>query len=182
MGGSTGANFAVLSLLTLKKLCTLERLLTLVPQVSSLITDLEVTLTVRIKTSRVFMRASRTDQRSLPGLIPLRYQVEEMLHRLANANVNIVPFTIGITSETALLPLRAALLLFDYIPASYNTPESRALLPERMDVGVEIASTTRLMGRPETRHVLGGDDLQFAVNHSGIENVLVDVLGMELDR
>jgi hypothetical protein len=105
-----------------------------------------------------------------------------MLQGLANANVEIRPFSIGITAETALLPDRTPLLLLEYIPAAYNNPEAASLLPERLYVGVETDTAEKLIGRPETRQVLGGDDMRYAVNSTGAEEVSIDVFGLEQMR
>ncbi|KAJ9110399.1 hypothetical protein QFC22_006743 [Naganishia vaughanmartiniae] len=164
-----------------KWLSTVEKLLMLAPQISATITDLEVIITVRFNSSGVFTRAPTTDASSLPGLSPVRHEVVEMLHRVAKANIKIIPFSIGITSETTLLLVSTTLFRCDYISALYNTPEASGLLPKRMHVG-DMAKTTRLVGPPETRRILGGDDLRSAVNHAGIEDVYVDVVGMEQMR
>lgn len=171
--------FVLVILLTWKQLSILERLLMIVPQISSTITDLEITMTVRMNSSEVFTRAPTTDTPTLPGLIPLRNEAVEMLNRIANANIKTVPFTISITAETTPLLVRTPLLLLEYIPASYNTPQASALLPKRMALAIETARSTSFMGSPETRRVLGEDDLRFAANYEGIRDAYMDVVGME---
>jgi hypothetical protein len=163
MGTSIGTTFVLVPLLIWKQLSTLETLLMLAPQISSTITDLEVVMTVRLDSSTIFTHDTTTNAPSLPELIPLRNQVVEMLHKIAKANIKIVPFTISIASESTLLPVRTTLFLCGYVPASYNTPEASDTLPERMHVEEETARTTSLWGPLETRGVLGGDDLRYVV-------------------
>jgi hypothetical protein len=82
-------------------------------------------------------------------------------------------------SDCGLLPMSSTIFLLEYIPQSYNTPKGRKLLPERMRSMVDPKTAAKLMGAPETRKVLGGDDLRFAVNDQGILDMFVDVVGME---
>jgi hypothetical protein len=161
------------------QLSALEKLLILAPRVSSSITDIEVRLTVHIKNSKVFSHAPETDEPILPGLIPLRSRVCDMLRRLANTKVEIRPFTIAIASETAFSALRRPLLFWDYIPAFYNTSRGAALLPERMHLNVEKDIASKYIGAPETRRVLGGDDLRYALNRLGVQQTFLDVLQLE---
>lgn len=56
------------------------------------------------------------------------------------------------------------------------------LLPERLRVGAETDAAKRVMGGPEAREVIGGDDMRYALGSPGVEEVFLDVLGMEQMR
>jgi hypothetical protein len=111
---------------------------------------------------------------TLSGLIPLQNQVCELLQRLADAEVKITPFTVAVTAAGAVLPVSPTLLLLDYVPREYNTEEGRSRLPNRMQ-GVDAPSSL-------TSEVIGGDELRFAVNSEGLEDIFIDVVGVETMR
>lgn len=85
-----------------------------------------------------------------------------------------MPFSIAITSVAAVLPVSPTLFLLDYIPKEYNTPEERKLLPKRMQ---DVETPTFLKSEP-----VGGDELRFAVNLAGLDDIYVDVIGVESIR
>lgn len=156
----------------LAQLPALERLLTLAPRLSPKLEDLEINLNIRINRSSVFN--GTTNDPTLPGLIPLQDQVRELLRQLADAKVEIKPFTIAVIAVAAVLPVSPTLLLLDYIPKEYNTTEGKERLPKRMQ-GVDTPTSLK-------SEVIGGDELRFAVNVHGLEDIFVDVLGVETMR
>lgn len=163
------------------QLPTLEKFLTLVPGLSSTLIDVEIVFNVRIGNSRVFVEREDAEP-DLSGLIPVRNQLVELLRKLSDATVELRPFTIVLISDCGLLALSSTIFLIEYIPQKYNTPKGRKLLPKRMRSLVDPKTAAKLMGTPEARKVLGGDDLRFAVNDQGILDMFVDVLGTERFR
>lgn len=88
--------------------------------------------------------------------------------------MEIKPFTIAVTAQAAVLPISRTLLLLDYIPKEYNTDEGNERLPKRMQKGNTPTSIKF--------EVIVGDELRFAVNDHGLEDIFVDLLGVETMR
>lgn len=164
------------------QLSVLVKLLTLAPQISPVLTDIEITICIKANNSKVFTRSPTTDEVSLAGLVPTREQVLDALRQLAasQGRENLLPFTFQIMAESSLLPMATCFMVLEYIPATYiATPEKRQTLPERMLDVPESLAKRPLSGR----EALGeGDDLRFAINHAGVEDLYVDVLSMETVR
>jgi hypothetical protein len=142
---------------------------------SSTVENIEMILAIRINRSRAFSRAPRTASPILPGLILPRSQIVELLQKLAKERVKIMPFTILINAQPGQLPLSSSICHLEYLPASYNTPEGRALIPKQLQVDVEPMAAPSLASGPNSGPVLGGDDLRWTMNVAGVEQTFLDV-------
>jgi hypothetical protein len=141
------------------------------------LTDLEISLKIRIGNPSVFT-PTRNGGPSLPGLVPLRQHVVQLLRRLSNAKVEIPPFSVGISSDDQRLIFRGTLLVLEYIPRKYNTADKRKDLPQRLRTE-DTPELSQLLGPPESRQVLGGDDLRFCLDQGGLEDTFINVLRSE---
>jgi hypothetical protein len=149
----------------------------LAPRLSSTLRDLQIILKLRFSSSTAFT-ATRNGGPTLPGLLPLRHEVIQLLHRLRDANVEILPFTVGITAEWGPLSSETPIFVLEYVPGTYNTPERRQSLPPRMHL-FESPQSIELLGIQESRKVFGGDELRFYADQVAVEEVFMGVLGME---
>jgi hypothetical protein len=165
------------------QLSVLVKILTLAPRISPALTDIEITIFIKVHSSKVFTLSPTTDEVSLVGLIPTREQVIDALKQLAEAQGrdNMSPFTVQIMAETTLLPMTTCFMLLEYIPATYGVDsEKRKTLPGRM---LDIPEALAKQESKIVKEALGnGDELRFAVNYVAVEELYADVLASETVR
>lgn len=168
---------------TCVQLSGLGKILTLAPRISQALTDIEITIFIKVHSSKVFTLSPTTDEVSLVGLIPTREQVIDALKQLADAQgrEKMLPFTVQIMAETSLLPMTTCFMLLEYIPATYGIDSAkRQTLPERM---LDIPEALAKRESKIVKEALGnGDELRFAVNHVAVEELYGDVLASETVR